>query len=558
MISLADLYEKLRKAVITRHYGPEAADTERWQAIVRLWIASAAAIYLVVSTLAGALPVESRTPILLYIVVFMLVAVLVYGAIVRWPAPHPARLVFSIANDYVAMTFILIMGGAVALPVAVVLLWVAIGTGVRYGSRYLVAANILAVLSLVATVSFTPYWQENPYVFAAMFLLLLLTPSYAQLLVIEARVAHEAALQANLAKTRFLAQASHDLRQPVHAISLFTACLRDSDLGKDEQQMVDNIDRSLQSVSRLFRSLLDISTLDSGKVRPRIETVAIGELLQEVMDQNSEAARWAGVTIKLVPTKRHVRVDPNLITTMVQNIISNALKYAPRSPVLIGCRRRGKTLSIAIHDRGRGIPDEERAKVFEEFYRVPVRGRDVEGVGLGLSIVKRMTNLMGLAVSIRSKVGRGTTVFIDGLQITAGEKSSPSLRPSPVTPLAGMQVLLIEDDKDVLLATTTLLEKWGCKVQPEVAVPAEPNSCDLIITDFDLNGPVTGADSIEHIRRLLGQEIPAVVMTGHDENRVRQILDDGEIPVLSKPVRPAELRSALVAQKLNSDRPDIR
>ncbi len=335
MTIFATVYEQLRRAIITRHYGAEAADTERWQAIVRLWLGGAAALYLLAGVLFSALPEGRELPILVCVAAYLTMACLIYGAIRRWPAPSAPRLGFSMLNDFAAITFVLIVGGEMALLVAVVLLWVAIGTGVRYGSKYLVAANMFAVLSLITTMTLTPYWQDNPYLFAAMLLLMMLTPSYAQLLVIEARLAHETATQANLAKSRLLAQASHDLRQPIHAISLFTACLRDLGLGTEERKMVENIDRSLHSVSRLFRSLLDISTLDSGKIYPRKEAVVMKDLLQDLADQNAEAARWAGVEIRIVPTRLCFCADRSLMTTIVQNFISNALKHALMAALLL-------------------------------------------------------------------------------------------------------------------------------------------------------------------------------------------------------------------------------
>lgn len=551
---LAELYEGLRKAVITRHYGSEAAMTERWQAVVRLWFGGTAALYLVVSAALGALPEQNKSAVLAYIAYYLIIVLVVYAAICRWPAPNPWRRIFSLVNDYASMTFVLLMGGETAVPVAVILLWVAIGTGVRYGSRYLIAANILALLSIIATFFVVPYWGQNPYLFAAMLLLLILTPSYAQLLVNEARLAHEAALQANLAKSRFLAQASHDLRQPIHAIGLFTACLRDTRLDDDQRQMVSNIDRSLHSVSRLFRSLLDISTLDSGKLRPRREVVSMGELLRDLMEQNTEAARWADVEMRVVPTKLCFVADPGLMTTIVQNLLSNAFKYAPRGRVIVGCRRRKDTYSLLVCDEGEGIAPENQDRVFEEFYRVVQVGTDIEGVGLGLPIVRRMADLMGFSVSLRSLPGAGTVVSIDGL-IPILEKTittSVVQRPASRTLLTGIRILLIEDDFEVLLATRTLLENWGCIVRAEKAAPDVFHESDVIITDFDLNGSRTGADCIREIRESLGREVPAVVMTGHDQGQVISSLGDPAVPVLSKPVRPSELRAVLMAYALSN------
>lgn len=530
------------------------AETERAQALVRVVLASVATLYILIGAVIGFLPDGSILPLTAYPAVFIVVSIALLLAITRRPGTFPARRLLAMVHDYAAITFTLIIGGEYVSPVYAILLWVTVGNGMRYGSGYLAIATGFALASLAIVAYSGAYWSEHPYFVATLVLTTIIVPAYAHLLLRNTRRAHDTAIAANLTKSRFFAQASHDLRQPVHAISLFTACLRDSGLTPDQGRMVDNIDRALQSVSRLFRSLLDISTLDSGKVRPRAEAVPLGELLRDVAERNREAARQAGVTLRIVPTRLHVRIDPDLLATMVQNIISNAVKYAPGAPVLIGCRRRGGSLTLEVHDRGRGIPADHLPRVFDEFYRVPEPGRDVEGVGLGLSIVRRIGGIMGLDASIVSRSGRGTVVRIAGLSIVPAEERTVVQRPAgPVTPLSGMRILLIEDDRDVLLATTALLERWGCSVQAETAMPEGVGACDLVITDFDLNGPLTGAACIARVAAMLGRPVPAVIMTGHDEGRVRQELGDDAITVVAKPVHPSTLRAVLVAQKLRME-----
>jgi signal transduction histidine kinase len=502
--------------------GPDDGDIERGQAVNRLVVVGVVALYIVVETIAARMPPSrGTTALLIYMFLSMTASVMIHTAVVRSPGVNHPRRWYAMAHDYIGTTFTMAVGGQVLLPVYAVLLWVTVGNGLRYGPHYLAAATFLALLSLSVTAYLSPFWSENPYVVATLIVTAIIVPAYAYLLLTQTREAWDEATAANRAKSTLLAQASHDLRQPVHAISLFTACLRDSGLGPEQKQMVDSIDKSLQSVSRLFRSLLDVSALDSGKVTPRMEVIAIGEILDDVVQQNSEAARWAGVTIRTVPTKLWVRVDPNLITTMVQNVVSNALKYAPDRPVLIGCRRREAKLAIEVHDCGQGISKQHLPKVFDEFYRGGDQdgkdGKGMEGVGLGLSIVKRLAGLMGLAVSIKSRPGRGTTVMIGGLEIgTRDNRSSPPDRSRPLTPLNGLRVMLIEDDRDVLAATTTLLERWGCIVQAETIMPATNSTCDVIVTDFDLGAGMSGAECIERLRRSNGRWI-----SGGDHDRAR-------------------------------------
>lgn len=508
--------------------------------------------YFMISLLASQMASNKVMLLLTYFCAFAVWSTLLLLAIRRWPGVYHWRRAITMFNDYAGITFSLVVGGEPALPVYAILLWVTVGNGLRYGSLYLRAATACAIISLALTTALTPFWREQPYLVTTLLVTAIIVPAYAHLLLTTTRKASEAALQANRDKSRLLAQASHDLRQPVHAISLFTACLTSSNLDTEQKQLVGSIDRSLQSVAQLFRSLLDISTLDSGKVAPRHRVIRLGDLLNDVVLRNSVAARWANVDVRLVSTRLCVRTDPELLTTMVQNIVSNAVKYAPDSALLIGCRRHGSSVSLEVHDRGRGISREHIDRVFDEFYRVrEKRDRDIEGVGLGLSIVKRLADVLGLRVEVNSRPKVGTTFSIVGL--TVANCSTVVARRPPgrnLSLLDGLRVLLVEDDEEVLLATAQLLGKWGCVVQCESTVPSNAPACDLVITDFDLNEQFNGADCIARVREAAQRPIPALVMTGHDIKRVRDALADPAIPILAKPFRPAELRAAIVSQQL--------
>lgn len=546
---LGALWKKVSRLFERNDTGKEY-DVERAQAVSRFIVASVGMFYILTLIFEGTYSSVLREAFVALFTSYFLAAVLLLRWINRKPGEYLLRRLCSMSLDYSAMTFCMAFGGEGILPVYSLVLWVTVGNGIRFGSRYLIIATGFALVSLGLVTWFNAFWRNNPYVVTTLILTTLLVPAYINYLLKQLHALYDEALEANLAKSRFLAQASHDLRQPIHAISLFIASLRDAGLDREQRQMVDNIDRSLQSVSRLFRSLLDISTLDSGKVTPRPEPTHIGTLIGDVVQQNSQAAEWSGVNFKVVHCDLYVQTDPTLLTTMIQNIITNAIKYAGNGPVLIGCRRRGGLLAVEIHDRGPGIGREHLDRVFEEFYQVRERGdKDVEGVGLGLPIVRRLSRLLGLNVHIRSRKGYGTAVIIEDLQIIPAPKQiSGSSRPYvPVSVMEGLRVLLVEDDEDVLVATASLLEKWGCVVQAETTVPECEAHCDVVITDFDLGAKTTGADCIARVRAMNRRKVPAVIMTGHDENRVREELGDQEIPVLAKPVRPTELRSLVIA-----------
>ncbi|QXI40786.1 ATP-binding response regulator [Pseudomonas xantholysinigenes] len=517
------------------------------QANLRIIVASCAISYV---ALLGFLPgreLVTYLPVLLYYAAFVVVSVIMRQAIKRWPGHYPARRIFGMLGDYTGTSFGLVVGGEAALPLYAVMVWINLGNGMRFGSRYLAIATVLALAALLVVWQLTPYWQQQPFVVLMLLTTSTLIPFYAHLLLERTRKATALAEAATREKSRFLAQASHDLRQPIHSIGLFTACLREAHLGEEERRLVDSIDRSLLNVSQLFRSILDLYTLDNGQVQPKWESFAVDGFLRELLRQNSEAARWAGVEMRLVPSRHWIRADPGMLATMVQNLLSNSFKYAAGRPLLIGVRPRGQGLAIVVCDRGRGIALEHQDKVFEEFYRVrELRDKDVEGVGLGLAIVKRLGTLMGLRVSLRSRPGHGTTVTLQGLPIVAPQVPRSNIDQAiQAGMLSGLRVCLVEDDHNVLQATSALLRRWGCEVQAESSPHGLSSDCEVIVADYDLGPQATGIDCIDQLRAQRGERVPALIMTGHDLDRLQGALQARGIAVLAKPVRPAELRAAL-------------
>lgn len=520
------------------------------QANLRVIVACCALVYM---TVLGFLPGSSPAPylpVIYYIVTFVLVSIGLRQAIARWPGNYPWRRVLGMVHDYTGACFGLVVGGEAALPIYAVMVWVNLGNGMRFGSRYLAIATVLALAALLVVYQITPYWQANPFMVLMLLTTSTVIPVYAHLLLERTRKASEQAAAANREKSRFLAQASHDLRQPIHSIGLFTACLREAQLGEEERRLVDSIDRSLLNVSQLFRSILDLYTLDNGRVQPRSETFALAGFLAELVRQNTEPARWAGVEIRLRPCAYWTCTDRGMLTTMVQNVLSNCFKYAAHRPLLLAVRRCDEGLAIVVYDQGRGIDEAHQRLVFEEFYRVrQVRDNDVEGVGLGLSIVRRLGHLMGLKVKLRSRPGHGTAVSLQGLPrlsaqpaLVVGERS-----PAAAGLLGGLRVCLVEDDHNVLRATSALLQRWGCEVEAHSSPAGLSSDCEVIVADYDLGQEATGVDCIDRLRAQRGWDVPALIMTGHDPEKIQAAVHERNIAVLSKPVRPAELRAALRA-----------
>lgn len=543
-------------------YGTKASadeiDAENGQSIIRFIILGVICTYVTISSLwmtKGQYLEPWALNVLTYYIFFAPAGVVIYYLVRKYPGHYPARRLFSMTLDFGSLTYTIIAGCTVMLPVYALIVWVAVGNGLRFGPRYLAVGSAMAQICLAAIYVLTPYWQDTPIVAATLSLTALLVPLYARKLLDRVERLREAAEEANLSKSRFLAHASHDLRQPVHAIGLFIAGLRETGLDDDQARIVDRIDRSNRGVANLFRSLLDVSMLDSGHLRPNLEVVAMDQFIEDLVAQNRSAAEWAGVDLRHVSTRQFCYTDRVLLMSMVQNLLSNAIKHANGRDVLLGCRRRNGKLDIDVVDRGKGIADEHLPHVFDEFYQVRESGdRDWQGVGLGLSIVARLAHILGLDVEILSIAGKGTTVSITGL--TRMEKPQ-EYQPRPASiltsaPLAGLRILLIEDDRDVLESTHDMLQSWGCHVEARTNVPESCGDADILVTDFDLGDGKTGADAIALFRAHSLPDAPVIVITGHDVRRIEQDLREPNIRIVKKPLKPSELRSVLNSVRIEA------
>ncbi|MGQ7830127.1 hybrid sensor histidine kinase/response regulator [Altererythrobacter sp. Z27] len=497
--------------------------------------------------------------VLTYFSCHAVLATITHYLIVRYPGHYPARRVFVMLIDTAAISFSIIANPLAMLPLYAVLVWTVVGHGLRFGRGYLAVAMVISQIGLFLYYVLYPVPLSSLNIMITSSLTALIVPAYAWLLLQRVEMARRQAEEASLSKSRFLAQASHDLRQPLHATSLLIGNLRSKGLPPEHSAIVDRIERSLVGVSGLFRSLLDVSQLDSGKLVPRIEPVALGALLRELVAQNEEVADWASSRIRLVATRHVVMTDRVLLHSMVQNLLSNAIKYSDGGDIVIGARLRGGRIAIEVWDRGPGISSEELPHVFEEFYQVRKLGdRDRHGVGLGLSIVRRMGELLDLDVNLRSELGRGTCAAIAGMVPHRGRVAPRTIsfrnrRSDIPSPLSGFRVLLVEDEPDILEASAEMLAGWGCAVDACLAIPdlIEP-AYDLLISDFDLGGGVTGSDCIAAYRASLGPDAPALVITGHDTDAIAELAAAESLLVVKKPVNPAELRSLVNAIRLGA------
>jgi signal transduction histidine kinase/CheY-like chemotaxis protein len=360
---------------------------------------------------------------------------------------------------------------------------------------------------------------------------------------------------ANLAKSRFLATASHDLRQPLHALGLFVAQLRASGSAEERGRVVERINASIGAMNELFNALLDISKLDSGVMVPNVSDFPIEHLLKRIESNFAGAAREKRLSLQIVPSDAWVRSDVILLERILLNLVSNAVRYTRRGGILVGCRKRGAQLRIEVWDTGPGIPENHRKNIFTEFYRVGDPDRDQRGgLGLGLAIVDRLCRLLDHPIELTSVVGQGSRFTIVAPLVPALPKLA-----EPVAPIQtvsdeskGKLVVVIDDDAPALDGIGGLLRSWGCRVVTggsEIAaltgLADHDETPDLIISDYRLQDGKTGVDAIERLRDEFSIPIPAFLVSGDTNPEPLRHAQANGFHLLHKPVDPMALRAML-------------
>ncbi|HLH89742.1 MAG TPA: PAS domain-containing hybrid sensor histidine kinase/response regulator [Xanthobacteraceae bacterium] len=360
--------------------------------------------------------------------------------------------------------------------------------------------------------------------------------------------------EANISKTRFLAAASHDILQPLNAARLYVTSLVERQTGGEAARLACHIDASLEAVEEIIGALLDISRLDTGALKPDIATFRIDELLRQLEVEFAPLAREKGLSLVFVPCSLTVRSDRRLLRRLLQNLVSNAIKYTPAGRVLVGCRRRGEHLRIDVYDTGIGIPRAQQRAVFSEFQRLEQGARVARGLGLGLSIVERISRVLDHRVTLDSIVDRGSHFAVAvALAPAAAARGRGEPRPVDARGLTGMAVLCIDNDAKILDGMTTLLGGWGCRViaatdlaAATAALQDEPMALAGLLVDYHLDQG-DGITAIGELRRSHGPSLPAILVTADRSAAVRAQAHAQDIQVLNKPIKPAALR-ALLAQ----------
>jgi two-component system, sensor histidine kinase len=355
-------------------------------------------------------------------------------------------------------------------------------------------------------------------------------------------------------KSHFLASASHDLRQPLHALNLFVAQLQTEKKPEERKRLVSRIDAAVASMNELFEALLDMTKLEAGILQANPTEFAVQRLLDRIETTFAELADKKGLSLRVVPCSAWVRSDPILLERMLFNLVGNAVRYTTRGGVVVGCRRRATELRIDVCDTGAGIPEDQRQSIFSEFYQLATPAPDRKaGLGLGLAIVDRLSHLLGHLVHLQSYPGRGSR-FSVLVPLTA------ELRDTVPLPIAlhaadiaqGKRVMVIDDDVLVLDGMRGILQSWGCRVQTAASGAAALASVadggaqpDLIISDLRLADGESGIEVIERLREALGAPVPAFLISGDTAPERLREASAGGYHLLQKPVSPMTLRVTL-------------
>ena len=370
----------------------------------------------------------------------------------------------------------------------------------------------------------------------------------------QAEAARKEAEEANRMKTRFLAAASHDLRQPLHALGLFSDSLKRRIADPQQKAIAEHIWTSIESLEQTFDALLDISRLDAGIVQPKTEAFALAALMERVAGDLAPEAAAKGIALKVRPTRLATRSDPVLVEQILRNLASNALRYTDRGKVLIGCRARGRMVRVEVWDTGIGIAEDKRRRIFDEFYQADERDRR-KGLGLGLAIVRRVADLLAINIELASTLGRGSVFRFELPRCDIAANATPAAAEPPEEVAAALGkavVLVIDDDEPVLEAMREALRGWGVETVTARSLPcalARLPECgrypDVIVSDYRLGAGASGVDAIRRIRHELGMAIPAMIITGDTAPKSLRVIQASGYCYLPKPVTAERLRVEL-------------
>jgi signal transduction histidine kinase/ActR/RegA family two-component response regulator len=432
----------------------------------------------------------------------------------------------------------------------------------------LVISGILAVLQVVVLQIMVPYNTGllDSAELLTTFVISVTSSTAALIAVVNFALSEAARAEANLEeksrllemadryKSHFLASASHDLRQPLHALNLFVAQLPTEKKPAERKRLVSRIEAAVASMNELFEALLDMTKLEAGVLHANPVDLPVQRLLDHIETTFTALAGKKGLSLRVVPCSAWVRSDPILLERILFNLVGNAVRYTARGGVVVGCRRRATQLRIDVCDTGAGIPEDQRQSIFSEFYQLATPALDrTAGLGLGLAIVDRLGRLLGHPVQLQSNPGRGSRFSVSVPLAAELRDTVPLPTALCATDLArGKRVMVIDDDVLVLDGMRGILQSWGCRVQTATSGAAALASVvdggtqpDLIISDLRLADGESGIEVIERLREALGAPVPAFVISGDTAPERLREASAGGYHLLQKPVSPLTLRTTL-------------
>ena len=367
---------------------------------------------------------------------------------------------------------------------------------------------------------------------------------------------HQTVLDASSAKSKFLASASHDLRQPLHAMEMFVEAIRQCDLDDTPRRITEKLRGSTAAMRELLDALLDISKLDAGVIVPKPDTVDLHRLIKLVCDEFRPSAQAKGLSLRVkVPEHTATQSDPALLKSILSNLVGNAIRYSDHGGVLVTCRSAGANWLLDVHDTGHGIASAQRQEIFKEFVQLHNPQRDrAQGLGLGLAIVRRLADLLGHKVELESTVNRGSRFRIH----VAKQLWRPAATTAPMMSSSSLEqgalVVIVDDELSVREAMEMMLETWGLRTSSHpdaasalLALADEPLIPLLLVCDYRLAGATNGIQVIEKIRSEynVDSELPALLMTGDTGTADLQVAKNSGIRVMHKPVETDQLRAYL-------------
>lgn len=370
------------------------------------------------------------------------------------------------------------------------------------------------------------------------------------------REAKREAEQANLSKTKFLAAVSHDLLQPLNAARLFTSALQEQQVPETSAGLIRNVSNSLEDVESLLGTLVDVSKLDAGVIKPDVTSFAIADLLDNIAAEYRQVASSEGLSLDFVPSSALVKSDTQLLARVLRNFLTNAIRYTPKGRVLLGCRRRAGVLSIEVWDTGAGIPEDKLGEIFQEFKRgEPVRNTQDRGLGLGLAIVDKIVRMLGHRIRVSSREGYGSCFAVEvpyARSVVRPREQDQVCSLLPGDHLMGARIWVVDNDAAICAGMRTLLEGWGCLVVTALSgddlarqVDTVQGEADLLIVDYHLDNGHTGDELVHELNARRSMPLPVLMITANYSNDLKQQMRDLGHVLMHKPVRPMKLKTAM-------------